>query len=258
MCQSIADGGQRCATHTRPNYTILRNRLSLPNQTLTPDEWSNLKVFATLHATTKQGSKEILHEIQELTSDNYTIPAPEGLVPLLQEALKNGLREREIIQETKRQIRIARKPGNKNPETVSKIEKRMIKRALTSIEVATTLGAEIPAPVGTSIYMVTITTYYDQDSSTENIGAYPTQELAEIGLANWIAKQWGNGLAAPWHGDHPNGRDFYLDLEEDKRLWEIAKVNYLNEKTPEDIIKKYFSQYMSGTYRIEKVVIKGN
>lgn len=258
MCQSIADGGQRCAYHTRSDYSILRNRLSFDNQTLSPVEWSNLKVFATLHATTKQGSKEIRQEIKELTSGEYSYPMQGELVRLLQKALHEGLREREIVQETKRQIRIAKNLGSLNPESTSKASKRSLSRALTSIQVAATLGAEIPAPVGTSAYMVSITSYYDEDSSINNNGAYPTKELAEVGLANWIIKQWDMGLSAPWHDDHPNGREFYLDDKEDVRLWEVARINYLHGKSTEDVIKKYFSQSMSGTYSIARVVIQSN
>lgn len=224
--------------------------------TLTPVEWSKLKEAATLHATTKQGSKEIRQEIKELTSEEYYNSISDGLITVLQEALNEGLREREIIQETKRQIRIAKNLGSLNPESTSKASKRSLNRALTSIQVATTLGAEISAPVGTSAYMLSVA-MDSYDSSMDIVGAYPTKELAEVGLANWIIRHWDAGFAAPWHNDHPNGREFYLDDKEDARLWEIAKVNYLHEKSTKDIIEEYVAQSMSGPYKIQKIVVKG-
>jgi len=247
MCQSIAEGGRRCAAHTRPKYQeALMSGLSncMPDYGSHGVTWSGYspEVIAALmdasidYASTPSGNDDVLKDIDKYKeSSDFNM-----VVGILEVAQAKGLERLAEYKSVKEQV-----------ETLVKEPD-----ATKVIVIATTLGAEVPAPVGTTLYQVNITTYYDEDSNTETIGVWPTEELAKDGLVVYIIRQWFElGLGAPWHDDHPDGHSFYLDDPKEQILWEKAKDNYLNKKSNDEIIEKYFSGFMTGTLDIKKLKI---
>lgn len=249
MCQSIAEGGRRCAAHTYPKYQeALDHALanSIPDYGSHGLTWSGFfpSIIASLmdasinYASTQSGNKDILQDIRTYSPPNaYDY---EMVVAILEVAQAKGLERLAEYKSVKEQV-----------ETLVKEPD-----ATKVIAIATTLGASVPAPSGTTLYQVNITTYYDEDSDTQTIGAWPTEELAKEGLVVYIVRQWFElGLNAPWHDDHPDGHDFYLDDPKEQILWEEAKDNYLKDKSNQEIIDKYFSGFMTGTLNINKLKI---
>jgi len=247
MCESIAEGGRRCAAHTYPKYLEALDRAisnSLPGYEIHGLTWSGFspEVIATLidasidYASTPLGNKTILEDIGEYKEDSYF----DMIVGILEVAQTKGLERLAEYKSIKDQVEVL----IKNPD------------ATRTITIATTLGASVPAPSGTTLYQVNITTYYDEDSNTQTLGVWPTEELAKEGLVVYIVRQWFElGLGAPWHDDHPERHDFYLDDPKEQILWEEAKDNYLKDKGNQEIIDKYFSDFTVGTLDIKKLKI---
>ena len=177
MCQSIAEGGRRCAAHTRPKYLEARDHAlnnSDPDYSLTHGpSWSGFSptVIAKLmdasldYASTPSGNVDILKDIK--TYREY--PNYDMVVGLLEVAQAKGLERLEEYKSIKSQVEELMNESNSS----------------TALTVAATLGATVPAPVGSSVFILTHTTYYDQDSSVEEIGVFPTRELAEEGLIKY-------------------------------------------------------------------------
>ena len=247
MCQSIAEGGQRCAAHTRPKYLDAMSYAlsdSLPNYSsggvnwpgYTPSVVSNLMDSALDHASTPSGNVDVLKDIDKYKNESDFAM----LVGILEVAQLKGLEKLEAQKSIKAQIEnLIREPDSSK-----------------ALAIASALGAEVPAPVGSSFYQVTHTTYYQDDSSVDILGAWSTEELAKQGVADWIVRRWFDlGLNAPWHHDHPEGRDFYRDLESDENLWVKAKENFLNGKSNDEIIKVFSEERMSGKVEIKKLKV---
>ena len=249
MCESIAKGGRRCAAYTRPKYQeALDHALanSLPDHGSHLVNWSGFSpsIIAALmdasidYASTPSGNKDVLEDIRTYRPPNaYDY---DMVVGILEVAQAKGLERLTEFESIRNQV-----------ETLIKEPD-----ATKAITIATTLGASVPAPSGTTLYQVNITTYYDEDSDTQTLGVWPTEELAKEGLVVYIVRQWFElGLGAPWHDDHPEGHDFYLDDPKEQILWEEAKDNYLKDKSNDEIIEKYFSGFMTGTLDIKKLKI---
>lgn len=67
MCRSIADGGLRCAAHTRPGYLAAMKPLTL-GESLTTAQKSLLEVAATAYASTPNGVKQVREDAVKYAS----------------------------------------------------------------------------------------------------------------------------------------------------------------------------------------------
>lgn len=67
MCQSQAEGGRRCAAHTRPPFLKALAVLRDPNQ-INQDRIKEFIDVATAHASTPTGLVEVMHEANQSTA----------------------------------------------------------------------------------------------------------------------------------------------------------------------------------------------
>ena len=110
--------------------------------------------------------------------------------------------------------------------------------------------------MGSSVFIVTHITYYDQDRSVDEIGVYPSRELAEEGLVKYIRRYWNRIGGVPWSDAKPDGKSFYLDNPEDQALWDKCEIEYVANTSTEDIIKEFFNRrHMHGDYEIKEMKV---
>lgn len=96
MCQSIQEGGRRCAAHTRPQYYLfLEHAVHVPVDQWLPDFPVSFLSAATAHASTPSGQKELREDIATLADGTLA----RGL---LEDALERGAKELAHIDQTKR------------------------------------------------------------------------------------------------------------------------------------------------------------
>ena len=134
MCQSQAEGGQRCSAHTRPCYlhvlTAIQSQRSSSgiNSCLNNDERDNLTSVTCSHATTVLGAREIQDEIRSLQmilsgrvalEDN----AITDLLEILSFCLIKGASQREINKSVKENIALAR-GLEYTPDLILELKKR--------------------------------------------------------------------------------------------------------------------------------------
>lgn len=110
MCESKAQGGQRCSANTRPKYAetiedivgTLRRRGCFPSVMT----MNALEKYATLHASTIDGYQEISQDINHIIDrTNPIAPKPaENVIAVLNLALKEGKKMREISDDIKAQL----------------------------------------------------------------------------------------------------------------------------------------------------------
>jgi len=122
--------------------------------------------------------------------------------------------------------------------------------AVRLFEIAIALGAEIPAPVGSFIWIGHVN-IEDQDDYRNDYdydyGVYQSEISAEAGLVGWILEQWEMSLGSPWNEELNDVDDEYLSNE---------KI-YLSENTDKEIIEEYFDG-SSNTYEIKVMKIQEN
>ena len=98
MCKSRADGGQRCATHTRPKYlealTPAENKSELEF-----DEQILLGAATVPYATTLKGIKAITEDIERFDAEGKI-----EVAAILRIALNEGRKQREETKELEMQI----------------------------------------------------------------------------------------------------------------------------------------------------------
>ena len=102
MCKSQAEGGQRCATHTRIAYDNKMAEIVGRGSYLGSDA-ENLVKAATLYATTKKGIAVIEADLERFSEGSNI-----ALIDDLTRALAAGKEQRAITKEVEHQIAIAK------------------------------------------------------------------------------------------------------------------------------------------------------
>ena len=123
--------------------------------------------------------------------------------------------------------------------------------ALRALEVAIALGAEIPAPVKSFVYLATVAVIDEDDGRndyTDTIGVYQSEVAAKIGLVGWILDRWSQSERAPWNDD--------LEFSAADDEYDLGEKNYLASKTDDEILQDYFSD-SPDSYNITKFIIQG-
>ena len=134
MCESQANGGQRCSAHTRPEYAKAMGVIQLEHASnsvktrLTEEERTNLSLSASAHASTVLGAREIEDEIRAvemIISDRLVLEdnVITDLLEILSTSLAWGLAQREVNKSVKDSIALANKLS-KNPGSLVELKKR--------------------------------------------------------------------------------------------------------------------------------------
>lgn len=247
MCQSIAEGGKRCATHTRPAYQdSLRAFLATPDRELTTGKYHDMFSTAKAFASTKKGFGEVEQDIEKYKLENKS-----ELTSVLEDALFYGKmalkQQKEIDDEIKQEL-------------TPRVDKTLAD-ALTAVGAAVALGFPAPSFVGSKYYSVYVSTInynygesddhdeYDRDTQ-EFLGDYPTEELAKKALTTWIKEKMNT--------ETPTGRQI---LGPDGEVYWVAKGEtkwVAGEKaTQEEIIHDYFSIEHSKGFLIQEKELVG-
>lgn len=116
MCKSIADGGKRCATHTRPHYYQALNDYFDPNK-------SRVEAMKAViaFASTPKGAQEILDKINASDTDS-------GMVQWLIEARREGIARANSEAGIKKALRKENKEREQRTKILSlaKISPKMV------------------------------------------------------------------------------------------------------------------------------------
>lgn len=123
--------------------------------------------------------------------------------------------------------------------------------ALTLIDVAITLGAELPAPNGCFFYMATSTTV----SSKSVIGYYTTQEEAEKNIRARIMRERENSFTGPWVNDLV--RNLKFDKTPAGQARTLLEYNRLKDAYfEENDVEVFFASYLPlHKYVVKKIFI---
>ena len=128
MCQSRAEGGRRCAAHTRPRFLRALNNIGSPGGQETFDE------AAIEHATTPTGYAEV-----EALSEGRNVGVKVRVDSILREATRRRDRRRSVEEAVQRQRTLteAATPANFGAwrhDAVSALsrDRRMVSMALTN------------------------------------------------------------------------------------------------------------------------------
>ena len=124
--------------------------------------------------------------------------------------------------------------------------------ALRALEVAIALGAEIPAPVKSFVYLASVKVGDEdrvRDDYKVNLGVSQSYESAKVDIVVWILGRWGQSSYAPWNS--------VLKLESGDEEYDLGEKNYLASKTDAEILKDYFTDSID-SYDITKFIVKPN
>lgn len=127
--------------------------------------------------------------------------------------------------------------------------------AVLAIQVAITLGAEVPAPVGVSFYSLIVhwnKTELLDPMSPHTLGYYKTELDAFNALEDQILSTYSDELTGPWI-------PVFDPSDEDWMPWETyvtLRQEYLLTHSREDLFNYYFGEV--GGYEIKKAKIEGS
>lgn len=124
-----------------------------------------------------------------------------------------------------------------------------VKDAITAIDVAIALGADIAARPGSFFYELR---YFDNSDDSQDfcIGRFQTVKACDTALVGWIVNEWGNSDRTPWKDPGDNQQ---LQVIADS---EHPEQSYLEAFTETQVIDAYFKSTYD-RYSIEKHYIKG-
>lgn len=126
MCKSQAEGGQRCASHTKVGYdqklTSFLNRASSSRDDL-QNQSQDLLEAATLYATTKKGIAVVEENISRFSEEE----GKAFLVETLNKALVAGKEQRAIMKEVEAQIAAAKRPQEKKTQEEKKTQAKIVR-----------------------------------------------------------------------------------------------------------------------------------
>lgn len=103
MCESIADGGRRCAGHTRPPFQAAMARVDAAEPANLAVEQADAMGEVTAHASTKTGSQEV-----EALRDQASAEGNRDRAAWLSSCLRLGESQRQAANEIRQAIRTAR------------------------------------------------------------------------------------------------------------------------------------------------------
>lgn len=129
MCKSQAEGGQRCASHTRPAYTeamtaYMNRATSKPADSAEQidylwDQTRELVRAATLYATTKKGIEEIEAEIKKLAKEEEEEGVDNlALIENLMFALGEGKKQRIVTKAVEAHLALVKFPEKSQAKIV--------------------------------------------------------------------------------------------------------------------------------------------
>lgn len=133
-------------------------------------------------------------------------------------------------------------------ETVLDIQHEEFTAALEQIQVAAALGMKIPAPVGSSVWALSVTCY-DDNEYTIDLGIHASREDARAALRNWILWEYINTDSGPWVTD-----DLDPTSDEDYR---VAADAYMSSESDSDVINHYFATSSDELSLTEIVITHG-
>ena len=122
--------------------------------------------------------------------------------------------------------------------------------ALRALDVAIALGAEIPAPVKSFVYLASVKVGDEdrvRDDYKVNLGVHQSYESAEVDIVGWILERWSESSKAPWNSD--------LEFESGDEEYDLGERNYLASKTDVEILEDYFTDHYD-SYEIVKLIVK--
>jgi hypothetical protein len=206
---------------------------------------SSLLSSATVYATTLAGYAEITEDIniQKRNGDLATIP-------ILEEALTHGKKIRVATKEKEAEIRALIRQARYVTTDPEKDDLEVINEARETIDVAITLGIDVPPAIGSKFFALSTERLHTNERDERFLGYFPSQEAAIAGLAEWVTKRHFR-LQAP--GVEGFSGDFYGGL-----LVQGGAVLKRNGKlaTNEEIIESYFGSGGT-TYHIDEKEIVG-
>lgn len=142
MCESKAEGGRRCAAHTRIEYESAKALLTLPAEQRPADALVTLFQAAVDHASTPAGLLEVTQDIQ-------LVQGPVGL--MLGDAVRRGRAAQTDRAEVKSETRAAvnNRTGNSRPNIpdVPRVTPGGVNLSLHVIEQAANRGISYEAMV---------------------------------------------------------------------------------------------------------------
>ena len=234
MCQSVAEGGKRCAAHTRPSYLESLATFSDKNfRDRGIGDYEKLFTSTRLFASTPKGNREVKIDHDEATKKNDY-----DLARVLEDGLVYGLlaleKQREADKAAKNIVQDNLVDQNRaNP--------------LDAIKVAIALGYPAPSFVGGKYYSLYVSHPVSEDYDC--LGDYPTRELANKGLIAYIKNKFGS---------FPIGRQILAD--DGEIYWAKAGAEgYIlgDQALEEEIIRNFFSSPYQAGYAIKERTLVG-
>lgn len=225
MCESIANGGRRCAHHTYPAYSNALDYCKL-GRVITPPMLENLLQAATKYASTPKGNLQILEDIEVYRDVPIRGVDISGILACAHEkglANINAYNEREA--EISELIDLATKPPSQIRLT----------NALSVLDDEINRGLDIPAPVGSFVCEAMMQelsqNYENSEIEDRSLGLYQSEEEAEKVLAQTILAILSG----------PNGRNKVYGKPgwETKESWIPYLANMRESMSDKEIIAWY-------------------
>jgi hypothetical protein len=244
MCQSQAQGGKRCATHTQPAYSKAINDIQLHG--LKPKLVAELYLATSAYATTRGALKRIskyidLEESLALNQDrNFGYKFGQkhrDIATILRNAIADSTQKMEALKETdsEREAQIqelsaralAVRPTTPRSETIGD--------AVELVQVAIALGMEVPAIAGSNLWLLILS---EHGAGIKSYMPAPSKEIALSILADWVVETTSGYT------------DNLYDLPLDEQAGHL--LNYRRENTDEEIVNEFFAkQSFEGNYSYE-------
>lgn len=242
MCQSILEGGRRCATHTRPDYQgSLTTYLEKPSDKRTNGKYHNLFSTARAFASTKKGQREIANDAVKYYENKEF-----DVVYTLKDALAYGEMTLRRYAEADKEVK----------QIIASRTQENLGDALDVVAAAIALGYPAPSFIGSKYYAVYASATSDsireeQDEiDHEFLGDYPTRELAQEALVSWIKEKLYPTRANGSHILGVDGEVYWTTRGETS--WVAGE-----RATNEEVIYNYFSVNYGTAFLIQEKELIG-